>query len=46
MNFINDLVRILEQKNICMKGCTEVQLSELNSTLKTGKLNAPYPSGF
>ena len=42
MDFINDLVRRLEQKNICMRECTEVQLSELNSTVKTGKLPKAY----
>lgn len=42
MNFISDLITKLEQKDICMNSCTEVQLSKLNSIIKTGKLPKAY----
>ena len=42
MNFISDLITKLEQKDIRMNGCTEAQLSKLNTVINTGKLPKAY----
>lgn len=40
MEFINDLVARLEQKHICLNGCSKAQLAELIA--KTGNLPKAY----
>ena len=40
MEFINDLVARLEQKHICLNGCSKAQLSELIA--KAGNLPKAY----
>ena len=42
MNFISDLITKLEQKGIRMNGCSEAQLSKLNTVINTGKLPKAY----